>query len=350
LNADCCTSNGSTDICGMSFLANDTTGALTAQVTRLLRDETTDNIPLLLEMVEGGGVNRRILGYLFGISVFHHDKVVADRARALLRLHAGTETVKQAEKLKEGAAYHYNEAEYLGKYRNQEFDIFDFILANKMCLWHRTLGNRSPYFEVAHRTLNLSNYPEQIVTDALATLDFVRYITLPAHRHFDLAAAMPILLQMPLEQVYLENLKLHTFPSQLFALPKLKVLSIRKGSYRPRDPVIVLPEKGQGSASLEKLIVEGYPIEEAQHLGPFPALLEVDMTRCNLRSIDFLVGSTRLSKLNLKFNHLGTLPEFLGTLTQLTWIDLSHNPFQQINLDLSNLYLLEHLEIKWGKA
>ncbi len=334
----------------MSFLANDTTGALTAQVTRLLRDESIDNMPLLLEMVEGGGVNRRILGYLFGISVFHSDKAVADRARALLRLHAGTETLRQAEKLKEGAAYHYNETEYIGKYRNPEFDIFDFMLANKMCLWHRTGGNHSPYFEISHRTLNLSNYPEQIVTDALATLDFVRYLTLPAHRHFDVAAAMPILMQLPLEQVYLENLKLHTFPTELFALPKLRLLSIRKGTYRPRDPMTVLPESGpNGSMSLEKLIVEGYPVLDAQNLGPFPALLELDMTRCSLESIDFLAQSKRLGKLNLKHNNLGVLPDFLGQLNQLTWIDLSHNPFQYIGLDLSNLYLLEHLEIKWGK-
>lgn len=38
----------------MGYIAEDTTGEFTAQITRLLRDESTDNIPLLLEIVEGG--------------------------------------------------------------------------------------------------------------------------------------------------------------------------------------------------------------------------------------------------------------------------------------------------------
>ena len=334
----------------MSFLASDNNGTLTAQITRLLRDETNDNMPLLLEMIEGGGVNRRIMGYLFGISVFHPSKVIADKARSLLRIHAGTETMRQADKLKEGAAYHYNEAAYVGKYRNPEFDIFDFILANKMCMWHRSAGNRSPYFEVSHRTLNLSNYPENLLSDALETLDFIQYITLPAHRNFDLASAIPMLLALPLEQVYLENLRLEAFPTGLFALPKLKYLSIRKGTYRPREPMLVHPEDiTKGSITLEKLVVEGYPVANAQYLGAFPALIEADITRCGLESISFLAASKLLSKLNLKSNNLTELPAFLGKLTQLTWIDLSGNPFKRIELDLSELYLLEHLDIKWAK-
>lgn len=333
----------------MSFLATDNNGELTAQITRLLRDESNDNIPLLLEMIEGGGVNRRVIGYLFGISVFHPLKAVADKARTLLRMHAGTETLRQAEKLKEGAAYHYNEAEYLGKYRNPEFDIFDFILANKMCLWHRSAGNRSPYSDIAHRTLNLANYPEHLFTDGLTTLGFIRYITLPSNRNFDLDAAIPLLLELPLEHVYLENLKLPQFPSGLFALPRLKLLSIRKGTYRPREPMVVPEGVNNGSTTLEKLDIEGYPIAQAGALGPFPALVEADITRCNLDSIDFLSDSKRLSKLNLKNNLLTELPAFLGQFSQLTWLDLSHNPFKQINLDLSELYLLEHLELKWAK-
>lgn len=334
----------------MSYLATDSTGQLTAQITRLLRDESTDNIPLLLEMIEGGGVNRCILGYLFGIAVFHPLKNIADKALNLLRKHAGVATLRQAEKLKEGAAYHYNETEYLGKYRNPEFDIFDFILANKMCLWHRAGASRSPYFEVSHRTLNLSLYPEQVFSAAISTLNFIQFITLPASKQFDLDAAIPMLMPLPLENVYLENLRLEHFPTGLFALPKLKVLSIKKGTYRPRAPMIVrLEGNTMGSTSLEKLEIEGYTIENGAALGPFPALIEADLTRCGLEHIDFLEKSTRLSRLNLKSNDLKELPAFMGQLTQLRWLDLSNNPFKVLHLDLSELYQLEHFEVKLGK-
>ncbi len=331
----------------MHYLTDDQSGVLTTQITRLLRDESTDNIPLLLEIVEGGGVNRRIIGYLFGIAVFHPVKQVAARALKLLQKHAGADTVRQAEKLKEGATYHYNEAEYLGKYRNPEFDIFDFILANKMCLWHRAGNNRSPFFEISHRTLNLIHYPENIISPAISTLDFVQYITLPGHKGFDLEATLPHLLALPLESVLVENLRLETFPTALFALPRLKSLTIRRGTHRPKNPMTVDPAKGPFySNSLEKISIDAYTIENESLLGPFPALTSVEITRCHLKSFDFLQQSTKLSHLNLRGNQLITLPAFLGNLTQLRWIDLSQNPFKKIDIDLSDLYQLEHFEIK----
>lgn len=331
----------------MAFLTDDASGAFTAQITRLLRDESNDNIPLLLELIEGGGVNHRIIGYLFGIAVFHPHKQTALRALKLLQKHAGPDTVRQAEKLKEGAVYHYNEAEYLGKYRNPEFDIFDFILANKMCLWHRAGNNRSPYFEVSHRTLNLIHYPENIISPAISTLDFVQFITLPGHKNFDLDGTMPYLMALPLESVLIENLRLETFPTALFALPRLKVLTIRKGTHRPKGPMVVNPEKTPRHCnSLEKLVIDGYPVENEMMLGPFPALTEVEITRCGLKNLNFLEQSAKLTHLNVRSNQLAVLPSFLGKLTQLRWIDLSLNPFKKIELDLSEFYQLEHFELK----
>lgn len=334
----------------MSFLSDDHSGAFTSQITRLLRDESTDNVPLLLELMEGGGVNRRLIGYLFGITVFHPTKSVSERALVLLRKYAGTETVRQAEKLKEGAAYHYNDAEYLGKYRNPEFDIFDFILANKMCLWHRAGNGRSPFFEASHRTLNLTHYPEEVLPESIASLDFVRYITLPAHKQFDLPGSVPVLMQLPLESVLIENLRMEAFPSGLLALPQLRTLTIRRGTHRPRAPMAVDMEGTSfGSTTLERLEIDGYILTGESQLGPFPALLEVEITRCQLESMDFLEKSSRLTHLNLRGNLLSELPAFIGSLSQLRRIDLSGNPLKVIYLNLSELPHLESLELKIGK-
>jgi hypothetical protein len=334
----------------MGYIAADTSGEFTAQITRLLRDESSDNIPLLLEIIEGGGVNRRIIGYLFGIAVFYAKKPVADQALSILRRYAGAETVKQAEKLREGATYHYNESEYLGKYQNPEFDIFDFILANKMCLWHRASAGRSAYFEVSHRTLQLANYPERCVSASIATLDFIRYITLPAHKNFDLVAAMEHLQHLSLESVHLENIRLDSFPTVLFGLSRLRTLTIKKGTYRPRSPMQVFADHHPlGSATLEKLSIDGYPISGEQFLGPFPALKEVEITRCSLERIDFLQDSLQLTHLILRSNHLAYLPELLGKCTKLKWLDASNNPFQKIELDLRELQELVHLEISLNR-
>ena len=328
------------------YLTTDEQGLYTDQLTRLLRDESTDNAALLLGLIEGGGVNRRLLGYLFGLAVFHSDGEITARAARLLRQHASADTIRQAEKLRAGAPYYYNEAEYLGKYHNPEIDLFDFLLAYKMCHWHRNGGARTHYFLTAHQTLNLSHYPYAQLTPAFATLDFVRHLALPTHKDFDLAGSFPHLMRLPLETIFIENTRLEHFPVLLFELPHLRNLSIKRGAYRPRHPMPV-PEGGPyGSQSLEKLLVEGYPITGEARLGTFPALREASLGRCSLTNLDFLRQSFQLERLNLKANYLETLPAFLRHFTRLRTLDLSNNPLRQIEIDLSAMEQLEVLEIK----
>ena len=126
----------------------------------------------------------------------------------------------------------------------------------------------------------------------------------------------------------------------------LKILSIKRGTYRPRVPMTVAETEPRGSDTLEKLIVDGYPMEQIQHLGPFPKLKEAFLVRCTLENIDFLSASKQLEVLNIKFNLLPNLPAFLGGLSGLKTIELSGNPFKKIEIDLSNLGKLEEFEIK----
>ena len=328
------------------YLTDDSAGQYTEQITRLLRDESTDNCPLLLELMVGGGVNHRLLGYLFGIACFHHRKEVADRAMNLLSKNATPATTRQAQKLKESAAYYYNEVEYLGKYSNPDFDLFDFLLAYKMCNWHRVGEARSHYFITAHQTLNLSQYPENQLSAALSTLDFVHYLALPAHKGFDLVASLPHLERLPLESIFIENTRLDEFPVALFRLPQLRTLSIKRGSFRPRQPMLV-PEGGPfGSPVLEKLIVDGYPVVGEMRLGPFPRLREATFIRCALTNMAFLENAPLIEHIALKNNHLETLPPFLADCTELRILDLSGNPFRKIELNLERLVRLEELDLK----
>lgn len=329
-----------------AYLEADGGGIYTAQITRLLRDVESDNSPLLLELIEGGGVNRRLLGYLFGIAVFHPMREVAGRAMALLQRFATETTIRQAQKLRESAAYHYDEAEYFRRYQSEEIDLFDLLLASKMCLWHRNRPGPGSNAQVAFQTLDLRRLDVNRLSPALATLDFLKFIALPAHKDFDLVSAIPMLLELPLETVIIENIRIETFPVELFALPRLSTFIIRKGNLRPRGPMQV-PEGGlYGSPTLEKLIIEGYPLTGEEHLGPFPRLREATLLRCNLSQLGFLENSPGLERLNVRHNQLETLPAFLSNCTQLRSLELSNNPFRSIQLDLERLQYLEELEIK----
>ena len=328
------------------YLETDQSGSYTDQITRLLRDTETDNCPLLLELIEGGGTNPRLLGYLFGISVFHSNRTIASRAMALLQRHAAESTVLQAQKLREAAAYHYDEAEYFSRYQSEEIDLFDLLLASKMCLWHRNQTGSGSNAQVAFQTLDLRRLAVDTLSPALATLNFLKFIALPAHKNFQIAEAVPILLEIPLEVVIIENIRMERFPVELFALPHLTTFIIRKGNLRPRNPILV-PESGYyGCSTLEKLILEGYPLNGEERLGPFPKLLEATLQRCNLSRLDFLSESRQLERLNARHNQLEYLPPFLSQFTQLKSLELSNNPFRKIELELENLHQLEELEIK----
>lgn len=328
------------------YLETDSSGTYTNQITRLLRDTEADNIPLLLGLVEGGGANRRLLGYLFGIAVFHASREVSGRAMALLQRHAAEPTIRQAQKLRETAAYHYDEAEYFSRYQSEEIDLFDLLLASKMCQWHRDRSGNGSNALAAFQTLNLRRLEVNTLSPALATLQFLRFIALPGHKDFDLPAAIPLLLQLPLEIIIIENIRAEAFPVELFALPSLETLILRKGNLRPRYPMTVPDGGPHGSLSLEKLILEGYPISGEERLGPFPRLREAILQRCNLTRLDFLEQSRKLERLNVRFNQLEVLPDFLAACTQLRSLELSNNPFRRIELDLEQLQQLEELEIK----
>ena len=329
-----------------SYLSSDSSGDYTVQITRLLRDTETDNCPLLLELMEGGGVNRRLLGYLFGMAVFHNNRLVNGRAMALLQRHASEPTVLQATKLRESVTYHYDEAEYFSRYQSAEVDLFDLLLAGKMCLWHRSRPGQGSSAQVAFQTLDLRRLAVDTLSAALATLNFLKFIALPAHKNFGLAAAIPILLELPLEVVIIENVRIEQFPVALFGLNALHTLIIRKGNLRPRAPMRI-PEGGPyGSHTLEKLILEAYPIEGEAHLGPFPKLREATLVRCQISRLDMLEQSKQLERLDASHNQIEMLPHFLSNCQHLRSIKLSDNPFRQINLNLENLLQLEELELK----
>ncbi len=316
------------------------------QVARLLTDTAANNQALVLELVSGQGPpTQGIRGYVFGIAVFTHDRALRVRAHEVLARIASEQTVQDARRLYESVQYHFDDAAFFSRWRNPELDPLDVLLAYKMCNWHRRTRPDTTFAAIAHQSLNLSAYELPALTPGIAAFHFVRYIWLPAHTGFDLEGAIPHLQEMSLESIYLENNKIPRFPVVLFSLPRLKTLSIRKGKHRPRNATQV-PEDGLwGSASLENLILEGYPLAGEEHLGPFPALREADVQRCSLHNMQFLHRSPLLERIRLRSNQLCELPPFLGEFTHLRELDLTENPWQVLNLNLSGLTALEKLHI-----
>ncbi|MFZ4633044.1 MAG: leucine-rich repeat domain-containing protein [Saprospiraceae bacterium] len=311
-----------------------------------MTDQSTNNLSLVLELAAGLGHDAASLrGYVFGIAVFGADRHIRGRALGILGAISTEQTMLEARRLQESAQYHFDDAAYFSRWRNAELDPFDVLLAYKMCAWHRGTRPDATFAAIAHQSLNLSAYELPSLTPGIAAFHFVRYIWLPAHTGFDLEGSLAHLMPLPLESVYLENNKLPVFPVELLAMPQLQTLSIRRGKHRPRQPMQT-PEGGPwDSTRLENLIIEGYPMAEDIQLGPFPNLREADIQRCRLHSMAFLDQSPLLERLRLRGNQLQSLPPFLSQLTHLREMDLTENPWQVIQLDLTGLSALQKFQV-----
>jgi len=328
------------------YLSNDSNGDLTAQLTRLLRDEGTDNAMLLLELISGGGANQRLKGYLFGIAANHNTPEISKRAMQLMERYCSLETCKQAERLRESRGYYFNEAEFIGKFESNEIDIFDFILAFRMCTWHRSAEVRPAYRQSLLQELDLSQYKGDFLTEAITTLTFVRSIDLPAHRTFNVVASIPLLKQLPIDNIRIEDIKLEFFPVEIFELPNLKKLSIKRRSIRPRHPM-QMPEGGPfGAPLLESLTIDSYPFVGTSGLGPFPNLKDVNFNRCLLDDVVFLASSEQLVFIDLRYNQLTEVPHFISQLNDLQEIKLAGNPFKRIEFYPENLPNLQRYHIE----
>ncbi len=316
------------------------------QIARLFRDKETDNCPLILDILSAIDLDTRLVSYLFGIAVFHADRYLSERALSLLEQRASKQTAQKAAKLRGTLTHSYEEVEFLSRHKTEEVDLFHLLLASKMCLWHRYRPEMGSNAEVAFRTLDLRRLKYPHLSSSLTDLDFLTFLALPAHKDFDLQSAVSLLVQMPLlETIVLENIRIEQFPIELFSLPRLTALIIRRGHMRYRAPIVV-PEGGPyGSSSLKRLVCESYPIAGAQRLGPFPNLQEASLPRCGLTTLCFLRDSFFLEYLNARHNSLEYVPDFLGALTRLRTLDLGHNPFKTIALNLSQMEQLEVLDL-----
>lgn len=316
------------------------------QVARLLTDQSSNNLPLVLELILGiSAPTTALRSYVFGMAVFSSEPVLRSRAVKFLAEIASDQTNAEAVRAREAMQYHFDESAFFSRMDNHELGLFDVLLAYKMCLWHRAPRKDSGFAAIAHQTLNLSGFEISRLDRGILAFQFVRHIWLPAHVGFDVEGALELLRALPLEGVYLESNRMADFPVALLGMPNLRMLSIRRGRHRPRQALRV-PDGGMwGSSVLEHLVLEGYPIEGESRLGPFPRLREVDIHRCRLRGISFLNQSSSLERLSLRSNSLTELPAFIGKLSQLREIDMTENPWETIELDLSGLKELKKITI-----
>lgn len=315
------------------------------QLARLIGDEHQDNSSLVLSLIEGVEPTSRSLGILLGLAVFHKNRQTAARATRIIRQQEGEDMAQLAQRFRESASYYYNEAAFFEKYHQEDFDLFDFILTAKMCLWHQGGGGQSAYFVQGHQTLDLTHFAGEVLPPSVSGLHFIKYLSLPASKSFQLEASFPYLQALPIEAVYIENTRLLEFPVVLFQFPKLKTLQIKRGTQRPREPMLV-PEQGPfGSDSLEVFQIDGYPIEGENRLGPFPQLRDGKFVKCRMHSLDFLKESRELNLLHASNNEFKSTPAFLSSFSQLEEVDLRENPFEQIELQLSDLPLLKKFDL-----
>ncbi|CAP21741.2 Protein CBR-LRON-9 [Caenorhabditis briggsae] len=120
--------------------------------------------------------------------------------------------------------------------------------------------------------------------------------------------------------------EIKTIPSEVFKplAEKLKILSLRN------NPISKLPSTGLGNLEKLGLAECGFTNITADQLKDYPKLMDLDLSKCNISSLDANTFDNQkdvLKKLNLQKNKLKSLPNLVKNLPAVETLDVSSNPF-----------------------
>ncbi|XP_046468257.1 leucine-rich repeat protein soc-2 homolog [Neodiprion pinetum] len=148
----------------------------------------------------------------------------------------------------------------------------------------------------------------------------------------------------------LEDNNHHRFDLLMFdEQPHLSVLNLAENgmNFLPTDMFTNL-------VNLKTLNLSGNHLQEIPEnaFDQLWSLVDLDLSRNNLTALPerMITKITNLQRLNLSQNQLSVLDPDLKLLTNLTWLDVSHNNIQSLeNGSLQSLTQLEHLDLSFNR-
>ncbi|RBL88217.1 leucine-rich repeat domain-containing protein [Chitinophaga flava] len=313
------------------FLMQEENKELTAQVTRLLKTKEENDMWLLLEMVRGGGANKKLLSYLVAIHLFHSNKEIALQAKILFRQYASAALQHHIRITWKDEYTHKKEDAYSSVYLHPELDVFAFLLVVKI------IKNGIPFLYLPH-------IPDHAVTDSLKDLDFIRVLYIDSPRNGELSRLLNSIQDMELDQLKI-TAPLATLPVAVWTMPTLTNISLDLKEVSG----FTVPVLDNADVPVLHLTITKGKILHPERLAACRQLISLTLSDGGLETADFLTTMCKLDKLDLENNKLTTLPEGLSQLKELRELTITGNEITESDVDaliLKGLIYLNHKYLK----
>ena len=195
---------------------------------------------------------------------------------------------------------------------------------------------RAPSRELDLSEFQLTSLPE--VFDHYVFRRNLQHLDLQTNRIVELPVTFTAL--QSLETLNLnDNLELRALPHQLGELTHLRELSLEQEVEEDELLMIEFPESLGDLYNLRTLKLSGYQLDQA----PVPLvglehLQSLTINNCGLITIDNLcLGCTGLEFLDVSSNKINEIPDSIRHLSRIAQMNLSDNPFEQIDAAIFDL-------------
>ncbi|MGN7823102.1 leucine-rich repeat domain-containing protein [Chitinophaga sp. 22536] len=313
------------------FLMAAENGELTEQITRLLADQHTNNMELVLQMIEGGGAGKVLLSYLAAIHLFHQDLTIRKQSRTLFRKYASATLQHHLKSSWQARFKDRPEDDCRALYVHPELDACAFVLAFQMVRRQEAKSYRV-------NSLVLRDMPASDISDVLAHFQHVRSVNLDLSETTDLPRLVDYLRQLPLTELSV-RITTDEIPASLFTLP----VELRVG--RKHDRELAIPDLTGVEVRLKKLWMAYVPLKHTERLAACRDLLHLSLEFCEIPDMTFVTAMTKLVTAELQGNRFTQVPTALDGLQQLEKLRLDYNLFPPDCFDFKQLKKLEDLRL-----
>ncbi|SJZ39761.1 Leucine-rich repeat (LRR) protein [Chitinophaga eiseniae] len=319
------------------FLMTEENEALTEQITRLLADQHTNNIALILEMMEGGGAGKVLLSYLAAIHLFHKDAGIRKKSRTLFKKYASATLQHHIKTNWKDRFKDRSEDDFRPLYLHPELDACAFVLAAQIA---KREENRGSY---RGESLVLRDMPASDISAVLAHFQHVSWLNLDLGDTTDLPRLVNYLRELPLKNLYV-SITTDEIPASLFTLPVELHVGCR------HDRALTVPDLTSVAVRLQTFRMAYVPLKHPERLVACKELTGLDLEFCEITDMAFVTEMKNLVTVALKGNRITQVPAALNQLQALEKLRLDYNPFSPDVFDFSQLKKLKDLVLPTAAA
>lgn len=316
------------------FLMMEENSELTTQITRLLKQQETDNIPLVLEMITGGGAGKVLLSYLAAIHLFHKDADIRKQSRTLFRKYASATLQHHIKSNWKDKYKDRSEDDCRPLYIHPELDVCAFLLAFHMVRIHEPGNPRRP------TGLVLRDVPAAGISEILTDFGHITYLNLDLKDTLDFPRLVGYIQQLPLTHLSL-HLTTDTVPAALFAMPLLHTLTITTRSATS----LTIPVLDGLNVPITDLRIYNTPLLHAERLVACKQLKNLNLSSCSLPEVSFIASMSGLQRLELTNTGITQIPASFYQLQELEEFDLTCNDLSANTFDFKQLKKLQNVYV-----